>query len=127
MQHFGLKEDNERLMQNQKAVYGRPSWESDHVDTVIKSQNLNGLADKFNDIKQSKYASAIKEPLGRSINRDYNWPQQVQTPQNFNFGKGSIICDKAKDLIAPANGALDEIPEVAMMYAQSHNNVEAGT
>ena len=40
--------------------------DSDHVDSVIKAQNLNGLADKFNDIKESKYASQVREPLGKA-------------------------------------------------------------
>jgi hypothetical protein len=44
---------------------------SDHVDQVIKAQNLIGLADKFNDTMESKYASVKREPLGRSLNRAY--------------------------------------------------------
>jgi hypothetical protein len=31
---------------------------------VIKAQNLNGLAEVFNNIKEGKYASMKKEPLG---------------------------------------------------------------
>lgn len=50
VQHFGLKEDNENL--NLNNIYGKQSFASDHVSTVIKAQNLNGLADKFNDIKE---------------------------------------------------------------------------
>lgn len=38
-------------------AFGKKTYGSDHVDTVIKAQNLNGLADKFNDIKEGKYAS----------------------------------------------------------------------
>ena len=45
------------------------------VNHVIKAQNLNGLADKFNDAKEGKYASAVREPLGRSYQRQYKeWP-----------------------------------------------------
>ena len=47
------------------------------VSDVIKAQNLNGLADKFNDAKEGKYASAVREPLGKSYQRGYNWPKQV--------------------------------------------------
>ena len=36
------------------------------VGEVIKAQNLNGLADKFNDAKEGKYASSVREPLGKS-------------------------------------------------------------
>jgi len=39
---------------------------------------LKGLADKFNDIKEAKYASNIREPLAQSYVRGYNWPNQTQ-------------------------------------------------
>lgn len=45
-------------------AFGKKTYNSDHVNHVIKAQNLNGLADKFNDIKEGKYASSIREPLG---------------------------------------------------------------
>ena len=38
-------------------AYGKLTGGSEHVGNVIKAQNLNGLADKFNDIKEGKYAS----------------------------------------------------------------------
>ena len=38
-------------------AYGKKTYGSDHVHDVIKAQNLSGLADKFNDIKEGKYAS----------------------------------------------------------------------
>jgi len=37
------------------------------MDQVVKAQNLNGLADKFNDAKEGKYASQVREPLGKSF------------------------------------------------------------
>jgi len=37
--------------------YGKETYKSDHVDEVVKAQNLAGLADKFNEIKEDKYAS----------------------------------------------------------------------
>jgi hypothetical protein len=37
--------------------FGRKSIISDPVNMVIKAQNFNGLADKFNHIKECKYAS----------------------------------------------------------------------
>jgi hypothetical protein len=38
-------------------AFGKKTYGSDHVNEVIKAQNLAGLADKFNDIKENKYAS----------------------------------------------------------------------
>ena len=54
--------------------FGKKTYGSDHVDTVIKAQNLSGLAERFNDIKEGKYASNIREPLGKSYTRGYNLP-----------------------------------------------------
>jgi len=39
------------------ARFGKKTFNSEHVTDVIKAQNMKGLADKFNDIKESKYAS----------------------------------------------------------------------
>lgn len=54
--------------------YGKSTYQSDHVNDVVKAQNLAGLADKFNDIKEDKYASHVREPLGRGYSRQYEWP-----------------------------------------------------
>ena len=58
--------------------YGKQTYGSEHVNEVIKAQNLAGLADKFNEIKENKYASHVKEPLGMGFSRAYNWPGKVQ-------------------------------------------------
>lgn len=53
--HPGLFHDAPKVPDN--FSYGKKTYGSDHVDTVIKAQNLAGLADKFNEIKEQKYAS----------------------------------------------------------------------
>ena len=75
VQHFGLHDDHENLDCNKEQ--GKASYPSDHVSTVIKSQNLNGMANKFNDIKESHYATNKREPLGKGYSRGYNWPEQI--------------------------------------------------
>jgi hypothetical protein len=57
--------------------FGKKTAESDKAGDVLKAQNLKGLADKFNDIKEGKYASQIKEPLATGFQRGYNWPDKV--------------------------------------------------
>jgi hypothetical protein len=93
---------------------------------VIKAQNLTGLADKFNDVKESKYMTHKKEPLAKTYSRDYVWPTAVKEQSNFAFGVGSNQCDRAKDLIFPSNGALEEKPVYANMYLKTHGNVAPG-
>jgi hypothetical protein len=53
--HPGLINDAPPVADNY--AYGKKTYGSDHVHTVMKAQNLAGLADKFNDIKENKYAS----------------------------------------------------------------------
>jgi len=76
MVHPGLQEGQPDLPKSYS--YGRKTQATDPVDVVIKAQNLNGLADKFNDAKEGKYASSVREPLGKSFQRGYNWPKQAQ-------------------------------------------------
>lgn len=85
------------------------------MSQVVKAQNLNGLADKFNDIKEGKYASMQREPLGKTYSRGYEWPNETQDKQ-FKFGVPSGQQYSAKDLIYPAGGSLEERPETAAMY-----------
>jgi hypothetical protein len=51
---------------------------SEDLAAVMRAQNLTGLADKFNDIKEKHYASVKKEPLGKTQSRDYIWPSGVK-------------------------------------------------
>ena len=39
----------------------------------------------MNDIKESKYASNVREPFGKSIDRKYNFPKEAVN-ENFQFG-----------------------------------------
>lgn len=81
--HPGLREDAENLDRNR--AYGKIVQPSAAVGQVIKAQNLTGMADKFNDIKESKYASQQREPLGHSYERGYAFPEVTQS-EGFKFG-----------------------------------------
>lgn len=118
-----MLEDVENIDRNR--TFGKINMKSDPVNTVIKAQNLNGLADKFNDIKESKYTSCIREPLGKAYQRGYNLPEVVAEPE-FKYGVPSGKQISAKDLLYPAGGSLEEKPETAAMYAKTHGNIPAG-
>ena len=64
---------------------------------VIKAQNLKGLADKFNDIKEAKYSSNLREPLAASYVRGYNWPKQVNS-EEYSFGVPTNSNDTVKGI-----------------------------
>ena len=73
--HWGLADDPPRFPPTYS--YGKETYQSQHVGDVIKAQNLAGLADKFNDIKEDKYASHVREPLGKGYSREYEWPDKT--------------------------------------------------
>lgn len=71
--HWGIADDSSHFPPSYS--YGKKTFGSEKVGDVLPAQNLQGLADKFNDIKESKYASHQREPLGQSYKRQYNWPE----------------------------------------------------
>lgn len=121
--HPGMRDDVENIDRNR--AFGKIVSASDPVSTVIKANNLNGLADKFNDIKESKYASQLREPLGKSYSRAYNMPEETAS-NGFAFGVASGKQMSAKELIYPSGGSQEERPETAAMYAKTHGNIPAG-
>ena len=56
------------------------------------------MAEKFNDIREQKYSSHVREPLGQTYVRGHQLPAQTQ--QNwFQFGVPSGVDLSAKDLL----------------------------
>lgn len=112
MVHPGLQDGQPNLPRSY--AFGKKTMGTDPVDVVIKAQNLNGLADKFNDAKEGKYASAVREPLGKSYQRGYNWPKQVVQDHSFGVPTGYSV--PAKDVLYPEGGSLNEKAETTKMY-----------
>ena len=81
--HWGVADDASRFPKGYS--YGKPSYESEHVGSVIKAQTLEGLADRFNDINEDRYGSHVREPLGNGFSRQYDWPEKTQSGA-MNFG-----------------------------------------
>ena len=52
-------------------AFGKKIQGSDHVDGVFKAQSMEGLGGRFNEIKEAKYASNIREPLFKGFERNY--------------------------------------------------------
>lgn len=95
------------------------------MQDTIKSQNLVGLADKFNDIKEQNYASMKKEPLGKSMSRTYEWPQQCDNGA-IAFGVPTKDSMEAKQVLYPEQGAKNETSDVTQMYIKTHANYAPG-
>jgi len=75
MVHPGFQQDRKPIDYHKS--FGKQTHFSEAVGQIVKAQNLNGLADKFNDIKEGKYVSQVREPLGKSFVRGYNWPNNL--------------------------------------------------
>ena len=105
-QHPGMVDDGLPVSEGQR--FGRPTAGSEQAGDVLKAQNLKGLADKFNDIKEGKYASQLKEPLATGYQRGYNWPDKVGPPTQYSFGVPTIGSENAKQILYPKDGNQDD-------------------
>ena len=69
----------------EELTHGMKSKPSDHVPDCIKGANIDGNKFFMNQLAESHYASAKREPLGKSLVRDYKFPDEVKK-ENFRFG-----------------------------------------
>ena len=97
--------------------HGITTKSSDHVPDVIKGLNLNGNNSFMNELSESRYASNKREPLGKSIVRNYKFPEVVKSA-DFKFGIPTTGILNAKNLIY--YGAKEEPEEVKNLYYKSH-------
>jgi len=87
---------------------------------------MAGLADKFNEIMEDKYASHVREPLGKGFSRKYEWPDKTQNG-SIKFGVPSTGLESAKEMLYPLGGAfVSEDLEVHEMYKKTHGNYDPG-
>lgn len=72
-------------------LHGVKTLGSDHVNDCIKGNNLSGVNYFINNIHEQKYARNQREPLGKSIMRNYEFPEKVKE-DNFKFGVPTTGC-----------------------------------
>ena len=105
-------------------VHGVKTKHSDHVPDCIKGTNLDGNKFFMNQLAESHYASSKREPLGKSIVRNYKFPEQVKE-NNFRFGIPTTGFFNAKELIY--NGSLLKEPDdVKKLYYKTHGLTDPG-
>ena len=120
--HFGTAFDP---LPEEKHIYGKATYESDHVNEVIRAQDFTKFTDYSNQIREGAYASSKNEPLGTTLSRNYNVPAQVQDP-NFDYGVPTPFSENAKLLLYPKDGRVHEDPNIKAMYHKSHGTTETG-
>ena len=105
-------------------THGMKSKPSDHVPDCIKGANIDGNKFFMNQLAESHYASRKREPLGKSLQRDYIFPEEVKNDK-FKFGVPTKGLMNAKDLIY--NGCtLKEEPDVKKLYYKTHGVTDPG-
>lgn len=70
-------------------LYGKKTQVSDHVSETIKYPPMSKLAEYANDLNEAKYASHKREPLGKVMPRNYEYPSEV-TSGDFKFGAKTL-------------------------------------
>lgn len=119
--HFGLVD---APLPPPSHIYGKKTYESDHVNEVIRQQNLEGFTEFANDIKEQRYATSKREPLGQTLSRDYVYPAAV-TQTDFKFGVPTKFSEPAKEVLFPAQGSLENSEKEERMYFKSHGSTQA--
>lgn len=66
-------------------MHGVKTAQSDHVTDCIFGTNLNGIKYFINEMQEQKYTRCQREPLGKSIMRNYNFPEVIKE-NKFRFG-----------------------------------------
>ena len=120
--HYGIYDDNHDY---ENLVHGKKLPESDHVYQLIKGPNNDGIKNFINSIDESNYASNKREPLGKSIVRNYKFPDEVKS-QNFRFGVPTNNENSVKDLIYNNKCPLFESQKTKDLYYKSHLVTEPG-
>lgn len=117
--HYGVVDDEPY----DKKFQFKKNNKSEHVGEVIKAQNLAGLADYNNDLKEGKYNSHVREPLGKSYVRGYNLPEEVKKKE-FQYGVPTVSSENAKDVLYPLGGHKEErnkLGDPAVQKERSYN------
>ena len=119
--HYGVYDDPKDY---ENLVHGIKTLDSDHVPDCIKGLNLDGNKYFMNQLNETNYASNKREPLGKSIVRNYKFPEVVKD-NNFRFGIPTTGFFNAKELIY--NGSLLKEPDdVKKLYYKTHGLTDPG-
>ena len=86
--HYGIYDDPKDF---ETFIHGAKTKHSEHVNDCIKGDNLSGINHFINQIKEQKYASSRREPLGQGIQRNYVFPNKTKD-EEFRFGVPTVGC-----------------------------------
>jgi hypothetical protein len=116
-------------------IHGVKTAESDHTNECIVGNNLSGIKHFMNNIYENKYERNYREPLGKSIIRNYKFPDRLKE-EEFRFGVPTTGCIliifylfklvyNAKDLLYTCPN-VKESEEVKKLYLKTHGLNDPG-
>ena len=77
--YYNDPKDHEDLIHGKKTAF------SEHTSDCIYGTKLNGVKYFMNEMKEKQYLRSRKEPLGKTMERNYIFPQEAQS-DGFKFG-----------------------------------------
>ena len=80
--HYGIYNDPK---DHENLTHGQKSANSDHTNDCIYGTNPNGAKYYMNEMKEKQYQRSQKEPLGKTMQRNYEFPNVVKS-EEFKFG-----------------------------------------
>lgn len=87
--HYGIYDDDKTY---ENYVHGIKTLNSDHVEDCIINKENKGINHFLNHIRESKYATSWREPLGKGLQRNYVFPEKVTHTEKFRFGVPTVGC-----------------------------------
>ena len=128
-QRIGVKQLHPGIYDDPKfyeeLTHGMKSKSSDHVPDCIKGANIDGNKFFMNQLAESHYASNKREPLGKSLIRNYKYPEEIKNNNNFRFGIPTKGIINAKELIYNG-GPLKEDDNTKKLYYKTHGVTDPG-
>jgi hypothetical protein len=118
--HYGHHDDKKEY---ENYIHGKATKGSLHVSDCIYGHNFNGIKYFMNQMNEQIYKRNKREPLGKSIIRNYNFPDTVKE-ENFKFGINSNKDYTAKELIYAPH--IENSEEQKKNYEITHGNCEPG-
>ena len=80
--HYGIYNDPR---DHENLIHGQKTANSYHTSDCIYGTNLSGVKYFMNEMKEKQYVKSQKEPLGKTMQRNYLFPQEVKS-NAFKFG-----------------------------------------
>eukprot|EP00288_Rhodomonas_lens_P013664 CAMPEP_0177700142 /NCGR_PEP_ID=MMETSP0484_2-20121128/5944_1 /TAXON_ID=354590 /ORGANISM="Rhodomonas lens, Strain RHODO" /LENGTH=428 /DNA_ID=CAMNT_0019211337 /DNA_START=47 /DNA_END=1333 /DNA_ORIENTATION=+ len=127
IQHWGT--ENDGLPRPEEFTYGVKGAKDMGVGDTLGGHLEPSTMQAYQQMRaEMVYDSSKKEPLGRSIGRNYNYPEAIKNDPNFRFGvMGSGDKEPAITAIFPPNApSLSSTEDHIAMYKKSHGSYEPG-